>query len=134
MGGKVSPYGDVYSFGILLLEMFTGKRPIDSMFKDGLSLHSYAKMAIPERIDEILDPVIQHIGQKEEVTVQGNVTIGQTEVDQMRQCLISIVGIGVACSVESPRERMDIGDVVKELQLIRDILLASERNYSSTSG
>uniref|UniRef100_A0A6N2KNP5 Protein kinase domain-containing protein n=1 Tax=Salix viminalis TaxID=40686 RepID=A0A6N2KNP5_SALVM len=43
VGSDVSTYGDVYSFGILLLEMFTGKRPTDDMFKDGLNLHNYAE-------------------------------------------------------------------------------------------
>ncbi|CAL5363838.1 unnamed protein product [Camellia sinensis] len=43
MGSEVSAYGDIYSFGILLLEMLTGKRPTDEMFKDGLSLHSFVK-------------------------------------------------------------------------------------------
>nr|TKS00434.1 hypothetical protein D5086_0000182980 [Populus alba] len=58
IGGKVSTYGDVYSYGILLLEMFTGKRPVDGMFKDGLNLHSYAKMALPDRIVEVVDPLL----------------------------------------------------------------------------
>ena len=35
---------DVYSFGILLLEMFTGKRPTDAMFRDNFNLHNYVKM------------------------------------------------------------------------------------------
>ncbi|XVE58718.1 hypothetical protein DITRI_Ditri04bG0191400 [Diplodiscus trichospermus] len=35
--------GDVYSFGILLLEVMTGKRPTDDMFSDGLNLHKLVK-------------------------------------------------------------------------------------------
>ncbi|KAG5616215.1 hypothetical protein H5410_016039 [Solanum commersonii] len=40
MGSDASIYGDVYSFGILLLEMFTGRKPTDEMFKDNLNLHN----------------------------------------------------------------------------------------------
>ncbi|GJZ18918.1 kinase-like domain-containing protein [Tanacetum coccineum] len=33
---------DVYSFGILLLEVMTGKKPTDDMFNEGLSIHKFA--------------------------------------------------------------------------------------------
>jgi serine/threonine protein kinase len=44
MGGEPSALGDVYSYGIFLLETFTGKRPTDKMFKDGFNLHNFVKM------------------------------------------------------------------------------------------
>ncbi|XP_058111488.1 probable LRR receptor-like serine/threonine-protein kinase At3g47570 [Magnolia sinica] len=56
MGSKASTQGDVYSYGILLLEMITGKGPTDGMFKDNLSLHHLAKLALPERVMEIVEP------------------------------------------------------------------------------
>ncbi|XP_058089356.1 probable LRR receptor-like serine/threonine-protein kinase At3g47570 [Magnolia sinica] len=56
MGGKASTHGDVYSYGILLLEMITRKRPTDDMFKDNLSLHHLEKSAFPEQVMEIIDP------------------------------------------------------------------------------
>ncbi|XP_026405465.1 probable LRR receptor-like serine/threonine-protein kinase At3g47570 [Papaver somniferum] len=56
MGGEASIQGDMYSFGILLLEMFTGKRPTDDMFKDGLTIHDFCKMhELPERVEEVID-------------------------------------------------------------------------------
>ncbi|KAB2063996.1 hypothetical protein ES319_A10G258400v1 [Gossypium barbadense] len=58
MGSELSTKGDVYSYGILLLEMFTGKSPIDERFREGLSLHNFVKAALPERIIEITDPIL----------------------------------------------------------------------------
>ncbi|KAK3226163.1 hypothetical protein Dsin_006025 [Dipteronia sinensis] len=66
MGSQVSTYGDVYSYGILLLEMFTAKRPADEMFKDGLDLHSFVQMALPERTSEVLDPLFVDGGRDKE--------------------------------------------------------------------
>ena len=58
MGNEVSIYGDVYSYGILLLEMFTGKIPTDNMFHDSLSLRDFVKETLPEQIIDIIDPVV----------------------------------------------------------------------------
>ena len=66
MGGQVSPLGDIYSYGILLLEMFIGKRPIDEMFKDGLSIHKFATMALQEHIMDIVDPSMFFVEDEED--------------------------------------------------------------------
>ncbi|KAM7519417.1 hypothetical protein LguiB_018379 [Lonicera macranthoides] len=58
MESEVSVYGDVYSFGILLLEMVTGKRPTDEMFKDGLNLHEFSKLALSKPLGETIDPIL----------------------------------------------------------------------------
>ncbi|KAI5321951.1 hypothetical protein L3X38_031023 [Prunus dulcis] len=65
MGSEVSTNGDVYSFGILLLEMFAGKRPTDDMFNGDLNLHIYVKMAFPNRVMEIVDSTLFEGGTSE---------------------------------------------------------------------
>nr|GFC88697.1 protein kinase-like domain-containing protein [Tanacetum cinerariifolium] len=47
--------GDIYSFGILLLEVMTGKKPTDDMFIDGLSLHKFSYMALPDHAVDVID-------------------------------------------------------------------------------
>ncbi|XP_058222993.1 probable LRR receptor-like serine/threonine-protein kinase At3g47570 [Rhododendron vialii] len=58
MGEEISTQGDIYSYGVLLLEMFIGKRPTDCMFSDNLSLSGYTKMFLPNKVLEIVDPQI----------------------------------------------------------------------------
>ncbi|KAL6623377.1 hypothetical protein ACP70R_033256 [Stipagrostis hirtigluma subsp. patula] len=47
MDGEISVEGDVYSYGVLLLEMFTAKRPTDP-FQGGQNLRSFVAAAYPE--------------------------------------------------------------------------------------
>ncbi|KAL5732828.1 hypothetical protein ACOSQ2_032520 [Xanthoceras sorbifolium] len=122
MGGSVSKPGDIYSYGILLLlGILTGKRPTDEMFKDGLSLHSFCKMALPERVMEIADPCL--LIPEEDLDDQINECSGEAK---MRECLISLVMIGVACSTETPNERMSISEIVMELNAIKQVFLITD--------
>ncbi|XP_078177531.1 receptor kinase-like protein Xa21 [Carex rostrata] len=116
---KVSTQGDVYSYGILLLEMFTGKRPTDDMFKDGMSLRTYVQAASPDRIMEIID--------KSTILTDGNDdTIGDQHAknyvgDCMINFLVSLIECGLLCSKDSPRERPDMERVVKHVSRAREI-------------
>ena len=40
----------IYSYGIAVLGMMTAMRPADYMFKEGLDLHTYMKMALPDQV------------------------------------------------------------------------------------
>ncbi|CDP21144.1 unnamed protein product [Coffea canephora] len=58
MGLAASTQGDVYSYGILLLEMITGRRPTDDKFVGDLDLHNYVNGALHERVSERVDPLL----------------------------------------------------------------------------
>ncbi|XP_058067712.1 probable LRR receptor-like serine/threonine-protein kinase At3g47570 [Magnolia sinica] len=120
MGGKASTQGDVYSYGILILEMITGKGPTNDMFTDNLSLHQFAKLALPEQLLEIVDPFLL-----EETKVTQDSRNDINTKDRMQDCLISMVKIGVLCSSESPRERMGMKDVVNKMHAIKDLYLGA---------
>ncbi|KAH7866538.1 hypothetical protein Vadar_026960 [Vaccinium darrowii] len=45
------------------------------------------------------------------------------ESGKTRDCLILILKLGVACSEESPGERVTIGDVARELHFIKEMLV-----------
>ncbi|CAL5411944.1 unnamed protein product [Camellia sinensis] len=106
MGNRASTIADVYSYGILLLEMFTGKRPTDNVFKDDLTLHILVESALPDQVLEIVDPyILSEHGPR----------------SWLKDNLVSVLRIGVACSMELPRDRMQIQDVVNALCKIKKV-------------
>ncbi|KAB2622250.1 LRR receptor-like serine/threonine-protein kinase [Pyrus ussuriensis x Pyrus communis] len=117
MGGQVSILGDVYSFGILLLEMFTGRRPTDDMFKDGLSIHQFTAMAMPDHAMDIVDPLL--LVECDDADVDGS----PIQARRLVECSVSVMQIGLSCSATSPSERMLMGAVVNKLKTIRDSYL-----------
>ncbi|KAJ3697906.1 hypothetical protein LUZ61_001611 [Rhynchospora tenuis] len=113
-GGPVSTLGDVYSFGILLLEMFTARNPTEYMFKDGLTLYNLVEMAFPERVMDIIDPNLIPVDVME-----------SSVLNKMWECLVSIVKVGLTCSKQSPVERMSMEDVAIQLHKVREVYLAN---------
>jgi serine/threonine protein kinase len=113
VGGQPSINGDVYSFGILLLEMFTGKRPTNELFGGNFTLNSYTKSALPERILDIVDESILHIGLR----------VGFPVVE----CLTMVFEVGLRCCEESPMNRLATSIVVKELISIRERFFKASR-------
>nr|GEV78628.1 protein kinase-like domain-containing protein [Tanacetum cinerariifolium] len=102
IGSEVTSSGDVYSFGILLLEV--GKNPTDGIFIEGLSLHKFAYMALPDHVSDVIDD--------DAIVLQST----EANAKKVEECMAATIKIGVSCSVDSPPQRMKIEIVVNELK------------------
>ncbi|XP_020168781.1 uncharacterized protein [Aegilops tauschii subsp. strangulata] len=111
MGYEISVGADAYSFGVLLLELLTGKRPTDDMFVDGLTLPIFSESMFPESVAEILDPRMGHEEHQ-----------GCAEVWTQRY-IVPLVALGLSCTVKAPKDRPGMKDVCAKLTAIRDAFL-----------
>lgn len=119
-GLAVSTNGDVFSFGITLIEMFTGRSPTDDMFRDGISLHYYAEAALPDKVMEIADSNIW-------LHDEANNSIGKRHITITNECLSAVIQLGVLCSKQLPLERLSMNDATAEMHSIRDAYINSQQ-------
>ncbi|KAJ1437404.1 Serine/threonine-protein kinase, active site [Sesbania bispinosa] len=128
MGGKPSTVGDIYSYGILLLEIFTGKRPTDEAFEGGMGIHQFISMALPNHVMDIIDPSL--VSEEEFVDIneefEGEERAIRIEAQAkvlFEDCIVSLMEIGVSCSATAPSERMPISVVVNKLHDIKKLFI-----------
>ncbi|KAF3334803.1 putative receptor-like protein kinase [Carex littledalei] len=114
MGAQASTQGDVYSYGIPLLEIFIGICPTDERFGDSMSLHKHVETAYPARVMDIIDTKLFS-------SDHGNENTFVPENSQ--ECLVLVIRCVLLCSKELSKERIAMSDVVKELNSARNKLL-----------
>ncbi|KAK8276177.1 hypothetical protein V6Z12_D10G183300 [Gossypium hirsutum] len=103
MGSELSTKGDVYSY-------------------EGLSIRNFVEAALPERMIEIIDPILLQERVRRGTIVDIILSGNNLRNDRHFWCSTSILDIELACSFESPSERMDMSDVVIKLCSIRNKL------------
>ncbi|KAF8090927.1 hypothetical protein N665_0461s0013 [Sinapis alba] len=113
VGGQPSIHGDVYSFGVLVLEMLTGKRPTDELFGGNFTLHSYIKSVLPEKVLDIADKSI----------FDNDLMVGFP----IAECLTLVFDVGLRCCEESPTSRLETSEATKELISIRERFFKARR-------
>ncbi|XP_068501024.1 putative leucine-rich repeat receptor-like serine/threonine-protein kinase At2g24130 isoform X1 [Phaseolus vulgaris] len=111
-GSSSSIKGDVYSFGILVLEMVTRRRPIDDMFVGGLSLQKWVKIHFHGRVEKVVDPAL--------------VTASRDESQEVRKtwevAISELIELGLLCTQESPSTRPTMLDAADDLDRLKRYL------------
>lgn len=136
MGGQVSIHGDTYSYGILLLEMLTGKRPTDDSFEDDLGICEFVDRALPGHVMDIVDRSMLFEEENVHKKVRGNredyveeralIKNQDSHVSSIRrreECLVSMMKIGLSCAATLPSERLTMTVVVNNLLDIKAALV-----------
>ncbi|KAF7086853.1 hypothetical protein CFC21_090111 [Triticum aestivum] len=120
-GGQVSSCGDVYSFGTVILELFTGMAPTHDMFKDGLTLQKHAQNAFPGMLMQIADPFLLS-------TEEANANSLQDGSNTMEHAIFSVMKVALSCSKQAPTERMCIKDAAAAIHKIKDGYVKGRQN------
>ena len=102
MGGEISTEGDIYSYGIVLLEMLTRKRPTNEEFSDGLTLRKYVEASL-SRTQDILQPGLTSVMGDQFADQIPN--LQECNIFAMKDiCALRLFKFGILCSAESPKE------------------------------
>ncbi|KAG2635122.1 putative leucine-rich repeat receptor-like serine/threonine-protein kinase At2g24130 [Panicum virgatum] len=129
-GSNPTTKGDVYSFGVLVLEMVTRRKPTDDMFEAGLSLHKWVKIHYHGRANAVVDPALVRMVRDQ-----------TPEVRRMSDVAISeLLELGILCTQEQASARPTMMDAADDLDRLKRYLggdttatFASSLGFSSTT-
>uniref|UniRef100_F6HZR2 Protein kinase domain-containing protein n=1 Tax=Vitis vinifera TaxID=29760 RepID=F6HZR2_VITVI len=95
---KVDEKIDIYSFGVVLLELLTGKRPLDAEFGELVDIVEWVRWKIRDNraLEEALDPNV------------GNCKYVQEE-------MLLVLRIALLCTAKLPKDRPSMRDVITML-------------------
>ncbi|KAL8485713.1 hypothetical protein ACS0TY_027843 [Phlomoides rotata] len=109
--GKVSTKGDVYSYGIMLLEMLTRKKPTDDMFDGHIGLKEWVSEAVERNaISEVVDHALF----------------------LNEECMSSVFDLAMKCLAISPGKRINMIQAATALQRIKDNIVNTELTQKSS--
>ena len=102
-GAKVTPKLDVYSYGVLLLELLTGKQPVDPCFGDIMHVAEWVRTRVQENegqmSESVLDPWLLR-------------STNLADKDEM----LRVQQIALLCTMDNPADRPTMKAIVEMLR------------------
>ncbi|CAH2061289.1 unnamed protein product [Thlaspi arvense] len=116
MGKRASIHGDVYSFGVLLLEIVSGRRPTDVLVNEESSLHEFMKSHYPNALEGIIEQALFRWKPQ-----------GKPERCEKlwREVILEMIELGLICTQYTPSTRPNMLDVAHEMGRLKEYLFAS---------
>ncbi|KAG5592375.1 hypothetical protein H5410_042889 [Solanum commersonii] len=102
--GKVSTKGDVYSFGILLMETFTRKSPVDDLFVGDFTMKRWICQSFPNQLVDVVDINL--------------FSLDEENFTSKERCFKSIMELALECTNDLPEERICMEDITLRLKKI----------------
>jgi len=114
---KSSMESDVYSYGVVLLELLTRKTAVDPSFPDNTDIVGWVSSSLngTDKIEAVCDPALM-----EEV-------YGTVEMEEVRK----VLSLALRCAAREASQRPSMAAVVKELTGVRP---AAGRSLSKKQG
>ncbi|CAI8590983.1 unnamed protein product [Vicia faba] len=107
--GVISVKGDVYSYGIMLMEIFTGKKPTNEMFAGELTLKTWISESMVSSVMEVVD--FNLVSQQDK------------EIHEFLAHVSSILALALRCCEDSPEARINMIDVTASLIKIKTLFI-----------
>lgn len=99
----------MYSFGVMLLELITGRRPTDVLFQEGLTLHGWVRRHHPHDVTAIIAP---------SWAAATDATSSAVQADHI--IVVELIDLGIACTQHSPLARPTMVEVCHAITLLKD--------------
>ncbi|CAA2998131.1 MDIS1-interacting receptor like kinase 1 [Olea europaea subsp. europaea] len=94
---KVDEKSDIYSYGVVLMELLTGRRPLDREFQESVDIVGWmCKKMHDKSLEEALDP-----------------TVGNTK--HVQEEMLLVLRIAILCTAKLPKDRPSMRDVLTML-------------------
>ncbi|KAL3370469.1 hypothetical protein AABB24_007490 [Solanum stoloniferum] len=115
--GIVSASGDVYSYGIMLMEVLTKRRPTDEeIFNENLDLRKWIIQSFSGSMMDVVD--VNLFSEDEQITSKSEQITSKSEI-----CIASMIELGLDCTKETAESRVTMKEVVKRLNKIKNTFL-----------
>ncbi|OEL33457.1 MDIS1-interacting receptor like kinase 1 [Dichanthelium oligosanthes] len=113
---KVDQKSDIYSFGVVLMELLTGRRPIEPEYGDSTDIVGWIRERLRSNsgVEELLDAGVGGC------------------VDHVREEMLLVLRIAVLCTAKSPKDRPTMRDVVTMLSEAKPRRKSSSATVAAT--